>query len=375
MTATATTATTAATPKTFPFVDVYGGPRERGRQHGEACREQIRAYGDTLLRVLSGEAQLRSLTPGPKLTHQDLYDRALTFLPFFEAFAPHLVEEIRGIAEGADVPFAAALLVNVRAEIAGVKAAVTEGCTSFAIGRDATAAGDMVLGQHQDQGPAMEELGVVLRVRPDDGPPMVMATFGGLIGYPGVNAYGVAHFQNALSNGVWKHALPHYPMKRVLLEQRDVDGCLRTIERANLASCGNYVLGDRSGRILDVETTPDGYATVQPQDGFVTHGNHFRSERYAPEDTLVASLPDSPLRGARIQSAFEAAGGRLTLESIKEALRDHSGSPTSICRHDTVNTKSPMKTIASIIAEPDKGLLHVCRGNPCENEYTAYSVE
>jgi hypothetical protein len=34
-----------------------------------------------------------------------------------------------------------------------------------------------------------------------------------------------------------------------------------------------------------------------------------------------------------------------------------------------------MKTIASIIAEPDKGLLHVARGNPCENEFVAYSVE
>jgi isopenicillin-N N-acyltransferase like protein len=396
---------TAAQSKTFPFVDVHGGPRQRGRQHGEACRDQIRVYADTLLRVLSGEAQLRSLSPGPQLTHEDLYARALTFLPAFEAFAPHLVEEIRGIAEGADVPFAAALLVNVRAEVAGVTslttattapasaasspagapgastptapgaASLTEGCTSFAIGRSATTDGTMFLGQNQDQDPAMEALGVVLRVRPDDGPPMLMATFGGLVGYPGLNAYGVAHFQNALSNGVWKHALPHYPMKRVLLEQRDLDGCLRTIARARLASCGNYVLGDRTGRVLDVETTPDGYATVEPQHGFVTHGNHFRSERYASEDTLVASLPDSPLRGARIQSTFDSARGHLTLDAIKAALRDHEGSPTAICRHDAANAASPMKTIASLIAEPDKGLLHVSRGNPCENDYTTYSVE
>jgi hypothetical protein len=34
-----------------------------------------------------------------------------------------------------------------------------------------------------------------------------------------------------------------------------------------------------------------------------------------------------------------------------------------------------MKTIASIIADPDQGRLHVARGNPCENPYVAYAVE
>jgi isopenicillin-N N-acyltransferase-like protein len=57
---------------------------------------------------------------------------------------------------------------------------------------------------------------------------------------------------------------------------------------------------------------------------------------------------------------------------VKMALRDHTLGTAGICRHEPGR---PMKTIASIIAEPDKGLLHVARGNPCENEYVAYSVE
>ena len=57
----------------------------------------------------------------------------MTFLPAMEAFAPHLVEEVRGIADGARVSFAEALLVNVRAEVMG--AAASEAlCTSFALG-------------------------------------------------------------------------------------------------------------------------------------------------------------------------------------------------------------------------------------------------
>jgi hypothetical protein len=34
-----------------------------------------------------------------------------------------------------------------------------------------------------------------------------------------------------------------------------------------------------------------------------------------------------------------------------------------------------MKTIASIIAEPDARRLHVARGNPCESDYVTYDVE
>ena len=355
----------------FPFVEIRGGARERGRQFGEACREQIRAYPETLRRVLVGEASLRALEKrsdgsARELTEENLYARAMTFLPAFEAFAPHLVEQIRGIAEGAGVPLAAAMLVTVRAEVAGVG---DEGCTS--IGVAAPASSTVFVGQNQDQSPEMEELGVVLLDRPDDGPPALMVTFGGLVGYPGVNGDGVAFFQNALANGVWRHALPHYPLKRVLLEQSSAEACLGVFDRARLASCGNALIGDKSGRLLDVEATPDGYAVLEDEDGLLVHTNHFQSARYIPEERLLESLPDSAARLERMRRLLRAQHGHVTLDTVKRALRDHDGGPQAICRHEP---DRPMKTIASIIAEPEPGRLHVTRGNPCETEYVVYSL-
>lgn len=367
-------------------MEIRGAPRARGRQFGEACREQVRGYAEALLSVLVGEAALRALDDGARsgsgvgraVTPEDLYARALTFLPAFEGFAPHLVEEIRGIAEGARVPFAAALLVNVRAEVAGVRDGVagvagargaTEGCT--AIGVAAPASGTVLVGQNQDQAPEMEEFGVVLLERPDNGPAALMATFGGLVGYPGVNGAGVAFFQNSLANGVWRHALPHYPLKRVLLEQSSAEGCLEVFDRAKLASCGNVLVGDRSGRLLDVEATPDGYAVLEGEDGILVHTNHFQSARYAPEERLLESLPDSAARLDRMRGLLRADHGRITLETVKRCLRDHDGRETAICRHEP---ERPMKTIASIIAEPEHGRLHVARGNPCETEYEVYRL-
>jgi hypothetical protein len=51
------------------------------------------------------------------------------------------------------------------------------------------------------------------------------------------------------------------------------------------------------------------------------------------------------------------------------ALADHKGWPTSICRH-----QSDVETIASLIAEPDQGRLHVAAGNPCKTEFVTYSL-
>ena len=246
-----------------------------------------------------------------------------------------------------------------------------EGCTSFALGPGATAGGAVFVGQNQDQDPEMEGFGIVLKVRPDEGPSMLMATFGGLVGYPGVNGDGVAFAQNSLANGVWRHALPHYPLKRALLEQSSVDGCVEAVGRARLASCGNMMLGDKSGRLLDIEATPDGYAVVEPDEGILVHTNHFRSEKYVPEEKLLQALPDSAARLARMTGLLEAERGRIGLETIKQCLRDHDGGEAAICRHEP---ERPMKTIASIIAEPEHGRLHVSRGNPCVNEYVTYTL-
>ncbi len=145
---------------------VRGGPYERGLQHGRQCGDLIARYADTLLRTIRQEAAWRALPIDPSLDRDSLLARCLAFLPQYEAFAPHLVEEMRGIADGAKLTFAEVMLVNVRAEVMGIRsdvvghrsrdavAAPGDGCTAFALGRTATANGEIVAGQNLDQDPA-----------------------------------------------------------------------------------------------------------------------------------------------------------------------------------------------------------------------------
>lgn len=349
---------------------VNGGPYDRGRQHGRACGDLIRRYPGILLEVISLEGRWRALdrASAPE-KREDLLSRAMTFLPAMEAFAPHLVEEIRGIADGAKVSFAEALLVNVRAEVMGASASEAL-CTSFALGREATADGTILSGQNLDQHPANQDLTIILHVEPDRGPAILMCTFAGLVGYPGINSLGVSFVQNALSTHYWRRdGMPHYLLKRVLLEQQDACGCIAAASQACVCSSQNYVITDRPGALCDLELTPNRFAILGDKRSMVVHANHFCSSDLASEEALLQNMPDSALRQTRMEVLLSEHHGRIGLDHLKSALADHNGWPTSICRHE-----SNVETIASLIAEPDQGRMHVAAGNACKTEFIAYSL-
>jgi isopenicillin-N N-acyltransferase-like protein len=248
-------------------------------------------------------------------------------------------------------------------------AATVDGCTAFALGRTATAGGEIVAGQNLDQDPANADLLIMLRVEPEDAPAALMCTFAGLVGYPGINAAGIAVFQNALSTSVWRpEAMPHYLLKRVLLEQETLAGCLDVLRRARLCSSTSYVLADRDA-VLAVETTPDGVAVVGPTDDVVVHANHFADRLLAQDDALLSGMPDSPCRASRLEALIGQSRGGLTARTMMGMLADHDGYPASICRHEP-----HMRSIASLVAEPDEGRLHVSVGNPCQHAAVAYQL-
>jgi isopenicillin-N N-acyltransferase-like protein len=320
----------------YPFLEARGTHRELGRRHGEQCRDRLHGFLDYLGHAL-------------RLSREQLRARALRFLA-----------------------------VQVRGELGQVQA---EGCTTFVIASRGTASGKVLIGQNSDVEPELEEFAYVLRLEPEGKPAVMMWTFGGQIGYHGLNAHGVAHFANSLGGGpAWRFALPHYPVKRLMLEQADLAGVLDVLGRAPVCSSGNYVLCDGAGRIADVELTPAGFALLEDEGaGFLVHSNHFVCGPYACPATDEASVPDSFPRLTRMRDLVASRFGRLTVADLKEFLADHAGHPTSICRHphdgpDHPSVSARGRTTASLIAEPAAGRLHVARGNPCRASYATYHL-
>ena len=159
----------------FPLIKVAGTPREMGRQHGEQAAALITRY-------------LASIEKSTGKDRDELGARARAFEPFIDTLNPLLLDEIRGLAEGAAIPYEHALLCQARGE--AVKAPL-EGCTAFALTGMATAAGQPLAGQNQDLPPEFADLGIVLHLRPDDGRPRAITfTFAGQLGYMGMNHLG-----------------------------------------------------------------------------------------------------------------------------------------------------------------------------------------
>jgi isopenicillin-N N-acyltransferase like protein len=348
----------------YPLVRARGSHFELGRQHGEQCRKQISGFVEYLQTTLG-------------ISNGELANRCRRFLPLFEEHCPHLVQEIHGLAQGANVRFEEAFAPQIRGELAGVQ---NEACTTFVIAARATATACPLIGQNCDMEPQLEQFGYVLHLEPDGKPPLIMWTFGGQIGYHGMNQDGVAHFANALGGGPnWRWGLPHYPVKRMMLEMSTLPEIFALLQRSRVCSNGNYVLCD-ADRIADVEVTPDGFEVVPDHDqGFILHTNHFLCGTQACQKNFDQSLSDSFPRLERMRQQVSGKFGSLTVQDFKKFLADHSGFPTSICRHphdgpDHPSVSARGRTVTSIIAEPVTGRFHVAQGNPCTTDYATYQL-
>jgi isopenicillin-N N-acyltransferase-like protein len=342
-------------PAEYPLYRARGTHRELGRQHGEQAARQIKA-------------QIEMMRARPKLSEEQFRRRVAHFQPMFERYCPHLLDEMRGLAEGAGITLEEAMLCSIRGELGGAPAA---GCTTYAIGRKGSAGHEVIAGQNADMGSRMIAQAYVLHLQPQNKPEVLIWTFGGMLGYHGMNSAGVAHFSNALSGGPRpQFGMPEYVYERLMLECSSTEQVMEVLRKLPLASNENFMICDREGNIADAEATTQGPEVLRDQSaGYLAHTNHFLCDRYATAENLKRSLADSAPRHERINALIKSRYGSIEVDDIKRFLSDHSGYPVSICRHG-----SDMQTVASMISEPARRRMHIALGNPCQHRYVTYSM-
>jgi len=337
---------------TFPLIEVSGSSYDMGYQHGAQTAAMVERY---LVWIELSTGKSRDV----------LCRNAMEFLPYFENFSASFVEEIRGLAKGADISFEEAMLCQLRGEAASIP---DDGCTAFAVKGSATVDGKTLAGQNQDLPSEYADVSILLKVKPGDGRPRaIMYTFAGQLGFTGMNEHGVAHFLNMVYDFKWRLGLNHYPIKRVMLEKRTTDECVALFAENRTCSARNHLICDGSGTITDVEVRPEGIAVFADEHpDCIVHTNHYVTPEFSGYKT---NLPDSPHRFARMHALIDKHWGTITLDTMKDLLADHDGDPVGICRHEP-----GMHSISGYIAEPDKRLFHVRRGHGCLGNWQAYDV-
>ena len=338
----------------WPYLEVSGTSYEMGYQHGAQAAGLIHKYLMWIDRMTG-------------LPRDVLCQNAMAFLPLMESLSAGFVEEIRGLSEGAGISFEEAVLCQARGEAAKIN---EEACTAFALTGKATREGVTLAGQNQDLAPEYADFAILLHVKPSDSRPRaLMFTFAGQLGYAGMNEHGIAHFANALYDCPWQMGLPHYPIKRLTLEQTGLSGIASLLNEHPTCSAGNMVICTGENEIADYEIRPEGAVEYKSNDpDCIIHANHYECSAYVGHETH--SLADSCPRADRMSQLVQDAYGEITVELMKEFLADHDGDPAAICRHGAES----MISVSGYIADATNRVLHVRRGHGCTGSWKEYVV-
>ncbi|HEY96026.1 MAG TPA: hypothetical protein G4O15_13930 [Dehalococcoidia bacterium] len=348
------------------IVDVGGSHYEMGFQYGKTCPE-ISGMLDLTYRIYGGKDEIQSIVE----KYIPMY------LPYTEKYAPEIVEEMRGMADGANVNLQDIIFLNITYEIS--VPFVMNGCTAFAAVGEATTNGELIAGQHFDHVEPWREFMILLRMKPADGPDIMAVTAAGCLGLVGFNSAGVSVNLNLLRN---KDSLkpaggvPTHVMLRKLLMSENLGEAITLIASAEGRSAKNYLLASSQGDIIDVETTRDDLEILYPEKEILTHANCFETDRFKSTDLAPLLVPDSYIRSHTLFRLMERHYGQISVDTMKQCLQNHNNYPNSICRHP--NPKAPlpisrmMKTLYSIISCPKEQKAYIAYGNPCDTEYFEY---
>jgi isopenicillin-N N-acyltransferase-like protein len=360
----------------YPRIRVEGGPRERGRQYGEAARERVRRSIDAYDEVFGHYAGW---------DRGRVREEAERFRAPLREHAAKYLDEIAGIADGAAVDELDVLAINVRTEImfaatardvAGQKRLPPE-CSSFAV-LPSRSGGPMLVGQNWDWLPHAFDTTVVVEARQDDGPDYVTVVEAGLLAKTGFNSSGVALATNALvtDSDRGAPALPYHVLLRAILDSETLSDALVALQRHERSSSANYLVGHEDGVALDLEAAPGDFARIfigYPQDGLLLHTNHFVNPGFDGRDVSLVAMPDSPVRLARLRQLAAEEAGALDVAFLQRALADHATFPVGVCCHPDprLHELEQGATVAAVIMDVGARRMWLASGNPCDAEFEA----
>jgi len=331
-----------------PEIICSGSPHEIGLAHGSQARERIAIGISNYTRLFAETAQI---------DWSQACQRAEKFIPGLEKQAPDCLAEMRGIAEGAGVPFLDILALNVRSEIALTH--YTDGCTSLAKVTEDSA----FLAQNWDWVGEASLSTVFLDIRETGKPRIQMMGEAGLVGKFGFNECGVGVCMNAIRAGALDVGmLPVHVAIRKVLECKSYGEARAVLDDRGVAACVNLMIADRKGAFETIECTPRGNTVIiQEEDsGAVVHTNHLYASKLV-EDQRSANTYS---RLARMQKLCR--GKQFSYDSIRSWLSDDEGSPTAICRVAPPGAvgMERMETLATIIMDLKDLTAQVSFGRP-----------
>lgn len=341
-------------------VRVAGKPYERGALIGQAFAEAIEhsvAFNRQYLAIHA-------------LDRDQLETLLAPYLDAATASLPHLVEQVRGMADGAGQPFLDLFFANAFEEVYGIVELGTpagvpiERCTDVVL----RSPGRTILG-HNEQWYAGDDgaVGVVLDVS-DDGPAVLAPVVAGTLPLVGLNELGGAFGTMSLSATDERAGVPRALVARGFLEAENSDDAFSRANIPGRAGGYSYLCAFPGGETCAIETTSSTAARLNVTE----HTNHAL-------DATVAAASCDPSDGSRSRLARArelAATTAPTLDGVIGLLSDHSAAGQDICLHpEPADGPEGTTVLFAMVCESETRSMWIAAGHPCTSAAERYGFD
>lgn len=369
----------------MPVIEMAGTPHERGRVYGESVKTVI---ADVVEHWCSGLGGFLRRDGSAKAVDPDEYiDEFISqndYLDAIEKWAPDLLEEVKGIAEGAGQDFKHIYGLQLVDEewVYGLRRGLkkpTTKCTAFGVPNQSNNVS--YAGQNMDVPTWVDGRQVLLRVMPNgNAPEALVFSKAGNLGLNGLNASGLGITCNTLAQLSYAtDGLPVSFIVRSVLSKQTIDEAEDFLRSIKHASGQNYILSS-AGDMRCFECCGTSVVRYTPEglQGRVFHSNHPLINTDA-----ITLVPPERVRSktslARLGSISDRLGNvskKVVLDDVKAALAAHDNPDYPVsCNINRDGSSMGFTAGSSIYEFSDKPRLHLAAGPPCETDFVTFDFK
>ena len=341
----------------FPYIEYAQGKsnKEWGLAHGEEFRKAIAELTEIRRHLM--------LAKNPKL-EKKLDELAMEQFNHSKKFAPHLTDELEGIAKGAGLTIPDLVVLNNYTDFRDI-ILPEEGCSTVHIQTPQ----EILAGQTWDMHRSAKNYMCLIHVPANDQhTSQLVLSLVGCLGLMGVSTDNTLIGVNNINTTNAKTGLIWPLLVRKTLEQKNLMTMRSTLLNAPVTSGHNYIISSPEGG-EHLEITPTLSEKVSAlqlgQVGSIFHTNHCMGDEIKKiEDTTSMSSTTHNRWALLSKKTYKVQD----LEDFKNLLTDHDEFPKSICSHFENGAQDPSFTCAGGASDLKRGHHIFWRGCPAHDE-------
>ncbi len=342
--------------KSFDFLEIKGSYEQIGFQIGQYFGNNIRLVVE---RRKDWHANLMNI-----LRSKEGKIISGEYLNLTRKNFPNLLEEIKGMADGAGLHFDAIWAMCIKSELLAIDEE-SPGCSTIFYKDD----NHMWLFHNEDGDAAYADQMFLLKVVPPSGVNYLSMVYPGIItgNGPSLNNRGIIQTTNFIGSRNSNIGIPRYIIGRAVLEAKDLKEAVDIITMEPRAYPYHHNLASfLDNRYISLETTPQEWEAREPQ-GIYYHTNHLlfdKTEKYQSEDQAYKQTSSLSRYQVIEDEIRKLQQDNLSLAEFLEILSSHRNAPYSPCRHPQGEVKGA--TLGMAFYDFNQGVLRLFKGNPCK---------